>query len=450
MKEQLVVLAVILFIIYSIYAAAKKPSGRVSASLGTKSYSLSEIALTDVGTALGGAITIGYISLIFKGGLAFLYAGLCYLLGILMLYALIPTIRRISIDNNYNTIEDFISHGNIHLKTLVASVNLFTFLGLYVAQYIVLDDLLKIVMPEYYFYVYWVFLVGVGVYVAIYGFHGVLRSDFVQTIFVICWLACVSYVMYLSFDQIPKIADLPKNILDGTFYGKSFLIVVTFLFPLTVLARAEHWQRIVAAKDDDTSRKSFLILALVMFIVYLLLALAGLFLRVVSPNTPPNEAPYYFLSVISNEYFYAVAVLGIIAALATSADSFLNVCANSMKSLFWKGMIDRFGEMHIYRRCVFAAVILGQILMNISSDLGGWVVLASSSVVVIVPGYIWELLKPSETKIHSILSIYGGILCYIFVLSFGLLKIETAFIAGAVGSIVVYMMSRRLKGTIDG
>jgi hypothetical protein len=95
-----------------------------------------QIVMSVIGTSLGGAITVGFIGLIYRSGLAFYIAGICFLVGLVMLYAMISKIRHSAKENNFYSIEQYMSNGDKILTMLISIVNIFAFMGLLISQII--------------------------------------------------------------------------------------------------------------------------------------------------------------------------------------------------------------------------------------------------------------------------------------------------------------------------
>lgn len=420
------------------------PSSINRFSVAERSGDFKEIMSTVLGTSLGGAITVGFIGLVYEGGIFFYISGLSFLVGLTILFSLIGVIRRQATKNEYCTIEDYLSRGVPILKCLFGIINIFAFLGLYVAQLIALKILFGLVLPEYENLLF-VIIVGVlTLYTCVYGLIGIMANDAIQSIAVFLWLGVIVYIIFGDWDMLAKIGNLPAKMFNGLYLGELSLAIIVLFLPFTALARADHWQRIVSAKSDAIARKSYGTLIVVMLFVYTLLLLAGLYLASNYPGLNSNNAPYVFLDIIKqNKLIYTLALIGLVSAIVSTADSFLNITSLSFLA-FINGISKKMSSSSdkaqgvVYRLLVVVVTCISCTLLFNHTSLGTWVILATSVVVIIVPSFLGNLFSQKNNIIPSVISLSFGIMAYAISLFFGA-DAKVAFVPGAIAALFGYV-----------
>jgi len=400
-----------------------------------------------IGTSLGAAITIGYVGLVYKHGLCFMYIGFFFLAGLTLLYTMIPTIRAQSQSASALTFEEYDAKGSRNLKVLIGFVNTLMFLGLLLAQFQALWLLLDTFVPNRALWLFLVTAIVVISYTCLYGLRGIFRNDVWQTLAIVLWLGVIAWVVIRNADSIPQIAELPQVMLNGKSMGLLPLLVAALFIPWTALARADHWQRIRAATDDRAAQISYGVLLIVMLIAYIALALGGLMIRVLKPDLQDyNTAPYEMLKLCP-PWLAALGIIGIYAALLSSADSFLNICSLSLVSLFegFSNSASRDNRRRgiLYRIVVAIVGALAVAIVLCSVNLGLLVILSTTAAIILVPGFLGHLLGVGNAVNCHIASIIFGIIGYI--VGIVLLPPDTAFIVAAAAATIAYVVALALR-----
>ena len=428
-------------------------------SIANQDASLSQVVLSVLGTTLGGAITIGFIGLVYRSGTAFYIAGLSFLIGLTMLYATISKIRKQVAEGNITNFEQYIAGGNNWLLMLVSVVNIFAFIGLLASQIISLKLILLIRFPQYSEWLFPAIILMVIIYTAMYGLMGIMENDKVQLSAIMLWVGAIIFALTSDFQGVSKITALPQEMLNGLSMGIPFIVVVIIFLPWTALARADYWQRIVAAKNDTDAKSAYGILIVTMFFMYSLFVLCGLYLAAITPGLDFNMAPFEILKSLPKS-FITFAVVGIVAALVSSADSFLNISTISIMSLV-KGISREFGsggkageteedskQGKMYRIYAVLVGISTYILVMLYDNLGVWVIMATSAVGLIVPSFVGNMIKPKGSKTPNIASISSGIVIYAIALITDTIKPDEAFVYAILGATIVYAATLYVFGKI--
>lgn len=462
---------IITLVIFSFLAAIRVSVNRFSRiiplpsfkgfSIANRQASVSQVVLSVLGTTLGGAITIGFIGLIYRSGIAFYIAGLSFLIGLTMLYATIPKIRKQVTNGNITSFEQYIAGGNNWLLILVSIVNIFAFIGLLASQIISLKIILLIRFPQFSEWLFPLIIIMIIIYTAMYGLLGIMENDKVQLSAIMLWVFAIIIALGSDFNGLTNIASLPVDMLNGLSMGIPFIAVVIIFLPWTALTRADYWQRIVAAKSDADAQSAYGILIVIMFFMYTLFALCGLYLAATKPGLDFNMAPFEILNTLPS-LIVTLAVVGIVAALISSADSFLNILTISIMSLL-KGISQSIGFRNnivtetadedsrlgkLYR--VYAA-LLGcgaYLLVMLYDNLGVWVIMSTSAFGLIVPSFVGNMIHPNSSKKPNIASIGAGIIIYAIALLTNIIKPDEAFVYAIIGATLVYVATHYVFGKL--
>tara|TARA_R110002074_G_scaffold104113_5_gene224740 strand:- start:6034 stop:7275 length:1242 start_codon:yes stop_codon:yes gene_type:complete len=369
-------------------------------------------------TSLGGAVTISFIGLIYRDGSFFIAAGIAFILGLMMYRALIPFMfEAFQTSSEINSLDDYLSAGQSFPMAAISVVNAAIYFLLALAQFTSVFLLLKVLGIAYAPQFLFLTIVLVTVYL-LYGVAGVFVTEKIQTIAICAWLASLLIFVISSFD-IETILLLEPSYLTGLSKGPWLLVAVLVLFPWTAIARADLWQRTMSSKSAADGRGAISALMLVMFCIYVLMGLVGITLYSINPNlTDYNIAAFQVLDGI-NEAWIGLAVVGIFAALISSADSMLNLASISI-----------FNFIRVFdRRCddsflVWHSVVLGGLallsftLVLFEVDLGSIVILASTASSILVPTLILTVFSKFDHSTAKFLSVSAGAITAVVALLF--------------------------------
>lgn len=282
-----------------------------------------------------------------------------------------------------------------------------------------------------------------------------MENDKLQLIVIGLWIAAIIYILSGDLGGVANIQTLDISMLNGLSMGATFVFIAIIFLPWTALARKDHWQRIVAADTDSTAKSAYGVLIIVMFVAYSLFALCGLYLAANYPGIEHNDAPFKILAELP-PYLVAFASIGIVAALISSADSFLNITSLSTISLIsnfvqanksTSGINDvNLGKM--YRIVTIIIGIAAYQLVVIYDDLAVWVIMATSAFAILVPSFIGSLIKPNNNKIPSVVSVGLGIATYTIILLSGVVKPDEAFVYATILATIGYLVTLFIFGKI--
>ncbi|RLD53545.1 MAG: hypothetical protein DRJ05_16265, partial [Bacteroidetes bacterium] len=269
------------------------------------------------------------------------------------------------------------------------------------------------------------------------GMSGVIITDMIQFIIIIFMIVAIFIPgIYADTEGLSRLTELPDNMLNGTFYGWVFLIALPLFLSPSVLIRMDLWQRILAAKDGKTAKRVSIISGLGMLPFYIIFPLVGMTLRIVlGDSLNANDVTYLFLERHSDigvkflsaldvtnvflnahmkEFILGFVVVGLMSALMSSGDSFLNLVSISAVRDFagWRKKSSLTDKKQIYKQIRIATIIFGFIALGMALVLPKIVdlmVVGIATIVIFVPITFLALIKDDVYKyrkaaIYSILS----------------------------------------------
>ncbi len=155
-------------------------------------------------------------------------------------------------------------------------------------------------------------------YMLLGGFMAVVKTDIVQFLAIIILMGLLAYTLvHENLDALRQSATAhlspsPKSILSF------FLIGILMPF-----ASMELWQRVYAAKDVKTVRRSLILSAISYLFIGVLLLLIGLVIAAKVRNIDPDLALVQGFRTLLPPGFVGIAVVTFLAAILSSADSYL-------------------------------------------------------------------------------------------------------------------------------
>lgn len=222
------------------------------------------------------------------------------------------------------------------------------------------------------------------------------------------------------------------------------------------------WQRILAAKDEKTAKKVSILSGLGMLPFYIIFPLVGMALKLVLDETiEPKYVTYFFLERHSSEFILGFAVVGLMSALMSSGDSFLNLVAISSIKDFagWRKQKSLSDKKHIHKEIRIAAIIFGIIALCMALILPKIVdlmVVGIATITIFVPITFLALIKKEVYNFRKIAlaSIIGGFIVNLFFFTWGTISPEqfepkSSFIPAFITSLLILLLGLWFKGHKD-
>lgn len=442
-------------------------------SLNRRQTGTALLVLTSLATTIGGGVIIGLIAVGYEAGLIGLFVGLAYALGLLVTAYFAPRIHQYASDNNIFSFPNYLNHRYYGEKKggfnyLVTLVNMFIFFFLLAAQFVAMALLIKNVFAVHYNVALAISALVVIAYTAVAGLSGVIITDTIQFIFI----TIVTFALFLPRALALGSGHwhlLPRSYFLGTGYGIVFLVGLFVFFTPSTIVRMEFWQRIIAAKSPKTARRATLLTGFFLLPFYAAFPLIGMAVRAI--GTIPSDTAsvaYVFINSNFSEHLQGIIFVGLLAALMSSADSFLNLLAvSAVKDLamfcprtLWRTAVqsDSFEEwskanvsvVRVLRWSALFLGLLGLVVAVVLPNLVDLMIVGTSSAVIFTPCTVAAMLKRGKLRAKSAFwSVSLGFLVNVIIFVSSTLKIiefepKASFVPAFLVALTAYFVAERV------
>lgn len=430
---------IIIYLIVIVYLTVRhvKSQDLENYLLNNRKTKLIPLVFTTLATFVGGGTSIGLMAMGYESGFAAIGIGIAYVLGFMIMIRYAGKIHAYGVKEKIYSFPEFLNrrftdeNKNPRFARLfsgmVTGVNVFIFFFLLAAQFVAMASLLKFAFDVDYTYAAIISgLVIIG-YTAFAGMAGVIITDSIQFIIIIFMIFAIFIPgIWSDTDGLSRLSELPSNMLNGTAEGIAFLVALPLFLSWSVLVRMDIWQRVLAAKSDSVARKMSFWSGIGMLPFYLIFPLVGMTIRIThGENLVSEDVTYLFLSDHSQPVLLGFAVVGLLSALMSSGDSFLNIISISTARDFmgWKHKEKSKQEMQKSIRLI--SVVFGILALFISLSFPKVVdlmVVGISMIVIYTPITLIALSskKPYQYRYVAFISI---VLAFVVNLTFFLLGV---------------------------
>ncbi len=441
--------------------------------INNRNTSTLALVFTTLATFVGGGVCMGLIAMGYTSGFAAIAIGIAYVIGFFILYFFAGKIRRVGAQKNIYSFAEFLNRAYLKehnlswfprsFAGLISGINIIIFFFLTAAQFVGMATLLHYAFDVGYYYAAGISFLIVILYTALAGLSGVIITDFIQFV-VICFMILFIFIpgVWTETESLSRLKELPESFLNGTHEGWIFLIGLPLLLSPSVLTRMDIWQRTLAARNEKTAKRTAIISGVSMLPFYIIFPLVGMTIKIMfGDGVDPNAATHTFLENNTGEVLLGFAIIGLLAALMSSADSFLNIVAitairdfSSFKKAKKSSTESNFKQIRI-AVVVFGAFALGMALYF--ADIVELFIAGITLNILFAPVCILALIKKDVYKykyaaFYSILSgtiVITGLFAYGFAgMHDGILKI--AFVPATLVATLVLLLgilihNRKLK-----
>ena len=284
----------------------------------------------------------------------------------------------------------------------VSGVNIFIFFFILAAQFVAMASLLKFSFEIGYTTAVVISAIIIIAYTAIAGLSGVIITDTIQFVAIVIMIVLIFIPGILTdTEMFSRLGELPKEMLNGTQLGIVFLVGTPIFLSWSVLARMDIWQRILAAKSDKVARKVSLWSGLGMLPFYIIFPMVGMAIRlVIDYEIPPNETAgvaYLFIDRHSTGFLMAFAIVGLLSALMSSGDSFLNIISiSAIKDFVGWGSSKPVKPEKAHRMIKVATFVFGIIALFtalVFPNIVDLMVVGISTITIFAPITLFALIK---------------------------------------------------------
>ena len=415
------------------------------------------IALSLVGTIVGGGMFIAVGQIGYEAGIVGYVLGFIYLIGLAIVGAFAKTIRDMMDKGSHDSLLDLLGslYGNrVTFQFCFVNLIMYTFLlaaqfiGLFLfAQYV--QNLTGILWLP------WSLVIFAVIVIFFYPVVGGLRKDIRTDIFQVSIVLLASIIILwqiLSKGILGSMwSQLPPSHFSGTGYGIVFVVgAILFLTP-SFLVRMDIWQRIRAASSEKASKRAFWIAGIISCFFFVFFTTIGMWAHVL--NLPGGK--YSTLELI-NQQFQNPVILGIIfgaffAAVLSSADTFINnislfLTRMVFPSLWAKKQEESADKSLLHWSRIFAVgfIVVSLVLAYIMPNFVDLLVGAFSLLLIYLPTILGLFIESWRDKRAAFRSSNLGVI--LFVILFFWWNPKMAFVPAVIISIITYSLVHTTTG----
>jgi SSS family solute:Na+ symporter len=425
------------------------------------------LVFTTLATTIGGGVIIGLIAIGYEAGLAGFFMGLAYGLGLLVTGYFAPRIHRYARGHGIVSFPNFLNHRYYgerrgRFNYLVTLVNMFIFFFLLAAQFVAMGILIREIFGLHYNLALIISALVVIAYTVMAGLRGVIVTDAIQFVLI----SVVTFALFLPRALSMGSGNwnlLPESHFLGTGYGAAFLVALFLFFMPSTIVRLEIWQRVIAARSARAARRACVLSGLLLLPFYAVFPLIGMAVRTLEqPISNPDSVAYFFIHSSFSGHLEGIIFVGLLAALMSSGDSFLNILSvSAAKDLgvfcpqrLWKAAVNpgrnrAWADARVVRVLRMNALFLGLLALSIAvilPDLVDLLVVASTSVVIFTPAAVAALMKRGRLRVGpAFWSVASGFVVNIIVFTLATLGIigfepKSSFVPAFLAALAAYLL----------
>lgn len=415
------------------------------------------LVATTLATFVGGGTSIGLMALGYESGFAAIGIGIAYVIGFLIMSRYAGNIRDFGAKYKIYSFPHYLnfiysrkeqSKFNTIFSAIVSGINIFIFFFMLSAQFVAMASLLKFSFEIGYTQAAIISSLIVIVYTAIAGLSGVIITDMIQFIAIMVMILLIFVPgVWIDTNQFSRLSELPRSLLNGTYYGMMFLIGLPIFLSWSVLVRMDIWQRILAAKNNATARKVSIISGLGMLPFYILFPLVGMVVKISQVQIEsPKDVAFVFIESHSSGFIFGFAIVGMLSALMSTGDSFLNIISISAVKDFWRRdkRVDILNDNIPIRIVTIVFGVVALIMALVFPHIVDLMVVGLSTISIFVPITIFALAnkKAANYRNQALSSIVIGFLVNLFFFIFGLIfpeqfQAKSSFVPGILAATLV-------------
>ncbi len=435
------------------------------------------LALTILGTLVGGGIVVGLVEIGAKGGVVGAVLGLGYALAFLILASLAGRLRAMTVDIGVVSLFDLLDMRCpeqyrvpvlgvvVTVSRLFAAVYFASYFFILAAQVVVVSTFIQTFAPGL-GHAKAVLTVGAllyalntVLYTAWGGIEKDIRTDIFQMGLVAVFVVGLTTLSVVGTGgNVAALKTLPGEFFDGTGYGVAFLVVALLApFP-SLFVRLDLWQRIIAGQSVVALKRAFYLVALACVLVFSLFAFVGMYARANIPDVvqAPERAVYLLVDGSRNGWAGGMLLICLFAAVLSSADTFLNAASVSLSRVWFRrewalipkwsidSKTDSRAEKSLRRKVSFVTLGVGIVSVVLGVILGDVVALligALSALTVLFPVCLVVVLGKDVKVREAFWSVAMGLSVFLLVV-FGFGMAEVAFLPAFLVSGAVFVAMR--------
>ena len=423
------------------------------------------LVATTMATFVGGGASMGLIAMGYESGFAAVAIGLAHIIGFLIISRFAGKIRDFGAEHKIYSLPHYLNFvfgdaarpgfSSLFAKT-ISGVNIFIFFFMVAAQFVAMASLLKFSFAIGYNLAAAISAIIVIIYTALAGLSGVIITDMIQFGAIVLMILVIFIPgIWVDTDQLSRLSELDDTMLYGTKYGIVFLIGLPIFFSWSVLVRMDIWQRLLAAKNARIARNVTLWSALGMIPFYFIFPLTGMaILLVMGEGYDSKDVANYFIHRHSTGFLFGFAVVGLLSALMSSGDSFLNIISISAVKDFVKGNRKEDLTQKDYRWIKYLTVIFGGIALILAlvfPNIVDLMVVSLSTITIFAPIALFALVKKDAHRYRkaALASLISGFVVNLAFFIYGLtfpekFEAKSSFVPGVIVSTLFLWIGTRI------
>jgi len=432
--------------------------------INNRSTNTLQLVFTTLATFVGGGVSVGLMAMGYEAGLAAVAIGIAYVIGFIITSFFAEKINKIGKETNIYSFSEFlIKNFTSHeypiftklFSSVVNSINIFIFFFLLAAQFVGMASLLEYSIGVGYQYAALISAFIVIAYTTFAGLSGVILTDMLQFIIITIMIIIIFIPGVISDTSgLILLKELPNEMLSGTSYGYIFLIALPLFLSPSVLVRLDIWQRLLSAKNGYTAKKASIVSGFCMLPFYIIFPLVGMAVKL-SKEIEPKYAAFTFLSSHCSDFLLGFAVVGLLSALMSSGDSFLNLISISAVKDYigWKKKNHK--NMQQYKAIRMMTIFFGSISFIVSivfPKIVDLMVVGTTTIVIFAPCTIFALVKktPYMYNYSALFSIISGFIVNLVFFTFGVVspdkfQAKSSFVPAFIISLITFIISTKIE-----
>lgn len=430
---------IVIYLIFIIYLTLKHVNSHDLENylVNNRNTKLVPLIFTTLATFVGGGTSIGLMAMGYESGFAAIGIGIAYVIGFMIMIRYAGKIHHMGVKEKIYSFPQFLNLRFTNpdkdpgfakiFSAMVTGVNVFIFFFLLAAQFVAMASLLKFAFNVDYTYAAIISGIVIIGYTALAGMAGVIITDTVQFIIIVLMIIIIFIPGIISDTEgLSRLSELPAKMTNGTAEGIAFLVALPLFLSWSVLVRMDIWQRILAAKSDSVAKKMSFWSGIGMLPFYIIFPLIGMTIRIThGDNVISEDVTYLFLNDHSTPFILGFAVVGLLAALMSSGDSFLNIISISAAKDFlgWKQKEKTSSQIQKSIRLI--SLIFGILALFIALSFPKVVdlmIVGISMIVIYTPVVLLALTKKNPYE-YRYVALWSVILAFIVNLTFFLLGV---------------------------
>ena len=407
-------------------------------------------ASTIIASKTGAAVLITFVALVYLYGISAMWMFIGASFGYLLFIFFAVRLRMLSSNHSFYTLSDYFFHR--HGSTvgyLSGVIILVVTLLLFLMQMIGGAKILVNLTGLSYAVSLSIVALTILIYTILGGFKAVVITDMIQLLGIITFTGIIGFILIEGAD-VPFIRCFSTTNTTLPLKKTVSFFIIGIIVPF---CSAELWQRIYAAENIDTARRSLIIAAAVYPLIGGGMLIIGLMISRKLPGIDPDTVLVEGFIHLLPAGFVGLGLVVLLAAIMSSADSYLFVNISIILQDFYVRFkpIEKKQLVLLFRYALVGLVLIIFLLSVLLRSMVAltFITLAFGSVIALTTIASWRIRKIKNGTL--ITGMVTGFLSTLFLISIGpvtellVLKSVTSTIAGFLaGSLISFFVRKQL------